>query len=53
MQEGIPMCRRRDLHNCCLLCFALGVLFGRWVDSWFLCGGIVVLCFCMPLFRHR
>ena len=47
------MCRRRDLQHCCLLCFALGVLFGLWVDSWFLCGGIVVLCFCMPLFRHR
>ena len=47
------MCRKRDLHNCCLLCFALGLLFGRWVDSWFICGGIVMFCFCMPLLRRR
>lgn len=47
------MCRRRDLHNCCLLCFGLGILFGHWVDSWFLCGCIVACCFCLPLLRHH
>ena len=47
------MCRRRDLYNWCMIFFALGLLFGRCVDSWFFCGGLVVLCFCLPLFRRR
>lgn len=47
------MCRRRDLSSCCLLAFALGMLLGRCVDSWFLCGSIVALCVCLPLFGRR
>ena len=47
------MCRKRDLHCYCLFCFGLGVLFGRWVESWFLCGCVAIFCFCMPLTRRR
>ena len=47
------MCRKRDLVNCCLLCFALGILFGRCVDSWFFCGLILAACLCLPLTRRR
>ena len=47
------MCRRKDLYNCCLLCFALGMLLGRCVNSWFLCGGIVAVCFFVPFFQRR
>ena len=47
------MCRRKDLHNCCLLVFALGLLVGRCVNSWFICGALVALCFFVPLVRRR
>lgn len=47
------MCRRKDLHNCCLLVFALGLLVGRCVNSWFICGALVAVCFLVPLVRRR
>ena len=50
---GISMCRKGELHRCCLFCFGLGILFGRWVESWFLCGCVAVFCFSIPLTRRR
>lgn len=44
--EVIVLCRRKDMHCCCLLCFALGMLVGHWIDSgvWCWVGALVLVC---------
>ena len=45
------MCRKKELHGCCILTFALGLMVGHSLESWLLCfcGGmaLLVLGFCV------
>jgi len=45
------MCRKKDLHGCCLGALGFGMLVGHSLDSWFLCLsagiGLLVLGFCV------
>ncbi len=49
------MCRRRDMHCCCLLCFALGMLVGHWIDSgiWCWLGALGLVCLGFSMASRR
>ena len=45
------MCRKKQLHGWCAVCFGFGLMVGHWVDAWFYCGfgglALVILGFTM------
>jgi len=45
------MCRKNHLRGCCILAFALGLIVGHCMESWFVCCGggvaLIVLGFCV------
>lgn len=49
------MCRRNHLCGCCMISFGLGVLFGKWIPSGFLCfaAGVFFLCVGVCLLRRK
>lgn len=49
------MCRKKDLHCCCIVAFGTGLLLGRWMDSWFWCGfgGIGLIMLGVTMLRRR
>ncbi|MDO5399981.1 MAG: hypothetical protein Q4F17_03250 [Eubacteriales bacterium] len=49
------MCRKKHLQGCCCIVFALGVMIGHSLESWFLCccGGIVLIVLGLCIIRQR
>lgn len=49
------MCRKNQLQGACLMAFAVGLMVGHSLESWFLCccGGLTVLVFGFVVFRRR
>lgn len=45
------MCRKNHLHGCCVIAFAVGLMVGHSLESWFLCCfgalGLIVLGMCI------
>ena len=49
------MCRRKHLQGCCIVSFALGLIVGHCLESWFLCccGGMVLIVLGVCVMRQR
>ena len=48
------MCRKKQMHGFCCLCFGLGLMVGCWLESWFLCsvGGLALILLGMTLAKR-
>lgn len=49
------MCRKNHLHGCCVISFALGLIVGHCLESWFLCcfGGMAMIVLGLCMLRRR
>ena len=49
------MCRKKQLHGWCLLCFGLGLMIGHCVNTWLFCGfgGLVLIVLGFCVMRQR
>ena len=49
------MCRKNQLHGCCIGCFGLGLILGHCLESWLLCccGGVSLLVLGFCVLRRR
>lgn len=49
------MCRKNHLHGCCVIAFAIGVMVGHCMDSWFLCtcGGLGLIFLGLWVMKQR
>ena len=49
------MCRKRQLHGCCMMALGAGILLGTWISSAFLCilAGLMLLTVGCCVLRGR
>ena len=49
------MCRKSRLHGCCVVFFALGLIVGHCIESWFLCtfGGLALVILGICIMRQK